>query len=170
VCACCGAVHEVEVEQAVLVIINPATTSAHSFDQIFLRRRSIVVLEANSRSGRHIHKGDRRLGSRDSPRRRISDQRCPHEFHEVSARGLEVISSHSENSSSKEYRFSQHSAFKSSCQVSGIRNSIKKIKKRDLISEQECFLFRTQLRLSIPETRTLAGPVTRDVSIAHKLA
>src|SRR5205807_7340136 len=39
------AVDQIEIEPSVLVIVNPAATRAHGFDQILLRRKCVVMSE-----------------------------------------------------------------------------------------------------------------------------
>ena len=52
---CRRAVHHVKIEESVLVVVDPAASSAHGFDQVFLRGRCIVVPELNPCGARNIH-------------------------------------------------------------------------------------------------------------------
>src|SRR6266536_6169702 len=50
-----GAIHQIKVEQTVLVVVNPAAAGAHGLDQKFLRRGSVVMLESDARSACNIN-------------------------------------------------------------------------------------------------------------------
>ena len=53
-----GAIDQVQVEQTVLVVVDPAAAGAHGFDQILLRRSRVVVAEVNARLCRDVREGD----------------------------------------------------------------------------------------------------------------
>src|SRR5579884_278897 len=79
------AVHQIKIEQPVLVIVDPAAAAAHGLDQVLLRSRSIVVPEIDPCSPRHIRKRDL---ARARPRRlleRIDEERYPEKLQQISA-------------------------------------------------------------------------------------
>src|SRR5579864_7576718 len=50
------AIHEVEIEESILVVVNPAASGTHGLGQVLLGGSCIVVLESDSRRAGHVNK------------------------------------------------------------------------------------------------------------------
>ena len=52
----CGAVNQVQIEQAVLIVIDPAAARTHGLDQVLLLAEGVVMAESDSSRPGDIHK------------------------------------------------------------------------------------------------------------------
>src|SRR5208282_606801 len=71
-------VHEIQVKQAVLVVVDPAAARAHGLDQVFFSRGRVVVLKRDPGGTRHVEKCDWILIWSVRGRERCRDERGTH--------------------------------------------------------------------------------------------
>jgi hypothetical protein len=55
----CRTIHQIEIEQAVLIVVDPGAARAHGFNQVFLAGCSVLVAEGDAGGFGDIHEPDR---------------------------------------------------------------------------------------------------------------